>query len=94
MEVSIQNPLCSFYAFGFVSVGCLTSLFPSCSMSPARLNPSCTATAILSQRVRSWVECQAVFPGGVVESKKEKRKKKKIPALALHKPGLGALNYC
>jgi len=25
---------------------------------------------------------------------KGEKKKKKIPALALHKPGLGALNYC
>lgn len=54
----------------------VTSLFPSCSVSPVRLNPSCTVTAILSQRVRSWVKCEPVFPGSVAESKKEKRKKK------------------
>lgn len=54
----------------------VTSLFPSCSVSPVRLNPSCTVTAILSQRVRSWVKCEPVFPGSVAESKKEKSKKK------------------
>lgn len=54
----------------------MTSLFPSCSVSPVRLNPSCTVTAILSQRVRSWVKCEPVFPGSVAESKKEKSKKK------------------
>lgn len=77
----------------------VTSLFPSCSVSPVRLNPSCTVTAILSPRVRSWVKCEPVFPGSVAESKKEKRKKKLekerkkkiITVLALYKVRLGNL---
>lgn len=77
----------------------VTSLFPSCSLSPVRLNPSCTVAAILSPRVRSWVKCEPVFPGSLAESKKgekkkkikDKKEKKMIPVLALYKVRLGNL---